>query len=61
MEFERGQEFWLEIKNRLSSAEAGERARGLFIASEIARAHGGTLDVTSAESETRFSFRMPLA
>jgi signal transduction histidine kinase len=34
---------------------------GLFIASEIARAHGGTLDVTSADDETRFSFRMPIA
>jgi signal transduction histidine kinase len=34
---------------------------GLFIASEIARAHGGTLDVTSDASETRFSFRMPIA
>jgi signal transduction histidine kinase len=34
---------------------------GLFIASEIARAHGGTLDVTSVDDETRFSFRMPIA
>jgi signal transduction histidine kinase len=34
---------------------------GLFIASEIARAHGGTIDVTSDESETCFSFRMPIA
>jgi signal transduction histidine kinase len=34
---------------------------GLFIASEIARAHGGTLDVTSVDGETRFSFRMPIA
>ena len=34
---------------------------GLFIASEITRAHGGTLDVTSDANETRFSFRMPIA
>jgi signal transduction histidine kinase len=34
---------------------------GLFIASEVARAHGGTLDVASSEAETRFTFRMPLA
>jgi signal transduction histidine kinase len=34
---------------------------GLYIASEIARAHGGVLDVVSSPSETRFSFRMPLA
>lgn len=32
---------------------------GLFIASEIAKAHGGTLEVNSSESETRFTFRMP--
>jgi signal transduction histidine kinase len=29
---------------------------GLFIASEIARAHGGRLEVTSTEAETRFTF-----
>ena len=33
---------------------------GLYIASEIARAHGGTLAVVSNESETRFTFRMPV-
>jgi signal transduction histidine kinase len=33
---------------------------GLYIASEIARAHGGTIDVTSSPQETRFTFRMPL-
>jgi sigma-B regulation protein RsbU (phosphoserine phosphatase) len=33
---------------------------GLHIASEIAKAHGGVLRVTSAEDETRFTFRMPL-
>ena len=32
---------------------------GLFIASEIARAHGGTLEVTSTSEETRFTFTMP--
>lgn len=32
---------------------------GLYIASEIARAHGGTIDVASSEAETRFTFRMP--
>src|SRR6266853_1374539 len=29
---------------------------GLYIASEIARAHGGTIDVTSSPAETRFTF-----
>ncbi len=33
---------------------------GLYIASEIARAHHGTLDVSSTPEETRFTFRMPI-
>ena len=33
---------------------------GLYIASEIARAHGGTLGVDSSAGETRFTFQMPL-
>ncbi|KQT53568.1 PAS domain-containing sensor histidine kinase [Methylobacterium sp. Leaf456] len=33
---------------------------GLHIASEIAKAHAGTLGVTSTPAETRFTFRMPL-
>lgn len=33
---------------------------GLYIACEIARAHGGSLDVTSDKTETRFTFQMPL-
>lgn len=32
---------------------------GLYIASQIAEAHGGRLDVASDETETRFTFRMP--
>lgn len=31
---------------------------GLFIASEIARAHGGTIDVTSDTSSTRFTLKI---
>jgi sigma-B regulation protein RsbU (phosphoserine phosphatase) len=34
---------------------------GLYIAAEIAKAHGGTLLVTSGHDETRFTFKMPLA
>jgi signal transduction histidine kinase len=34
---------------------------GLYIAREIALAHGGTLHVESRPEETRFVFRMPLA
>jgi sigma-B regulation protein RsbU (phosphoserine phosphatase) len=33
---------------------------GLHIASEIAKAHCGTLTVASSDVETRFTFRMPL-
>jgi phosphoserine phosphatase RsbU/P len=33
---------------------------GLYIASEIARAHNGVLTVSSSPDETRFTFRMPL-
>lgn len=33
---------------------------GLYIVSEIARAHGGALEVVSTETETRFTFTMPL-
>jgi signal transduction histidine kinase len=33
---------------------------GLFISSEIAAAHGGTIEVKSDEIETRFTFRMVL-
>ncbi len=32
---------------------------GLYIAAEIARAHGGEIAVSSDASETRFTFRMP--
>ncbi|WP_193337583.1 GAF domain-containing sensor histidine kinase [Devosia beringensis] len=34
---------------------------GLYIASQIARAHGGTLAVTSTPQESCFTFRMPIA
>ena len=34
---------------------------GLYIASQIAKAHGGTLAVASTPAETRFTFSMPLA
>jgi signal transduction histidine kinase len=33
---------------------------GLYVASEIAQAHGGTLTVSSSPEETRFTFQMPL-
>jgi signal transduction histidine kinase len=33
---------------------------GLYIASEIAKAHGGALTASSSPAETCFTFRMPL-
>lgn len=33
---------------------------GLYIASQIAQAHGGRIDVTSNELETKFTFLMPI-
>jgi sigma-B regulation protein RsbU (phosphoserine phosphatase) len=33
---------------------------GLFIVNEIAKAHGGMMEVTSTEDQTRFTFTMPL-
>jgi sigma-B regulation protein RsbU (phosphoserine phosphatase) len=33
---------------------------GLYIASEIAKAHGGAVSVGSTSDETRFTFRMPI-
>ncbi|WP_445392321.1 GAF domain-containing sensor histidine kinase [Stenotrophomonas pavanii] len=49
------------------SREQGELPRpglglGIYIASEIAKSHGGTLDVQSSESDgTKFTFQMPTA
>ncbi|MES2061872.1 MAG: GAF domain-containing sensor histidine kinase [Bacteroidota bacterium] len=34
---------------------------GLYIASEIAHAHGGTLDVESSKEQTTFTFNIPVA
>jgi hypothetical protein len=36
------------------------RGRKTYIAAEIAKAHGGTIEVNFSEAETRFTFRMPL-
>jgi signal transduction histidine kinase len=44
---------------RMSGQQQG-LGLGLYIASEIARAHGGRIDVTSSPVETRFTYRMPL-
>jgi signal transduction histidine kinase len=46
-----------------ASARPGQQGLGLglYIASEIARAHGGTLAVSSSADETRFTLRMPVS
>jgi signal transduction histidine kinase len=40
---------------------AGHLGLGLFIASDIARAHGGTISVRSSEGTTTFALRLPRA
>ncbi|WP_062560409.1 GAF domain-containing sensor histidine kinase [Paracoccus aminovorans] len=46
---------------RQDGAVHGGLGLGLYIAAQIARAHGGSLSVQSSEAETRFTFSMPLA
>jgi len=45
-----------------ASARPGQQGLGLglYIASEIARVHEGSLEVASSRQETRFTFRMPM-
>lgn len=47
---------------RASAVENGEGlGLGLFIASEIARGHGGVINVSSGPAETKFTLRMPVS
>ncbi len=45
-----------------TQAQPGQQGLGLglYIASQIAKAHGGTLGVTSDDDQTRFVFHMPI-
>jgi phosphoserine phosphatase RsbU/P len=46
---------------RLSAkGRPGRPGIGLYIAAEIARAHHGSIEVSSSAEETRFTFQMPL-
>ena len=64
-----GPEIPVEVRHKLfqpfeqgaSSHANGSLGLGLYIASTIARAHGGTLEVQSSPAQTCFTFRMPLA
>jgi sigma-B regulation protein RsbU (phosphoserine phosphatase) len=47
------------FRGEIGSSQRG-LGLGLHIASEIARAHGGTITVSSDDKETRFTFVMPL-
>jgi K+-sensing histidine kinase KdpD len=52
--------FELSVANTGQPISAGTLERlGLYIAAEIARAHNGTLTVSSTPDETLFTFRMP--
>ena len=42
-----------------SAREAGHLGLGLFIANEVVRAHGGTLDARSAGGKTTFTIHLP--
>ncbi|MDN3596052.1 GAF domain-containing sensor histidine kinase [Zunongwangia endophytica] len=48
------------FKSKAQSNENG-LGLGLYIASEIAKAHNGSLDMESENGETCFTFKMPLA
>ena len=41
-------------------AHVSEQGLGLYICSEIARAHGGSLTASSTPETTTFLFRMPI-
>lgn len=55
-----GQLFQPFARGKIRPGEQG-LGLGLYIASEIARAHGGTLTAASQDGQTRFTFRMPVA
>ena len=46
-------------RNKIRPSQNG-LGLGLYIASEIARAHNGKLECTSTDEETRFTLRMPV-
>ncbi|MGA9658549.1 MAG: HAMP domain-containing sensor histidine kinase [Asticcacaulis sp.] len=56
--FQRGMKL-IETSGETAAADTQGLGLGLYIASEIAKAHKGTLSVQSTPLETRFTFRMP--
>ncbi len=54
------QQLFQPFRRAAVSAHQDGLGLGLYIASEIAKAHGGTLRMTQRDGEIRFVFRMPL-
>ena len=50
----------LAVRPRRGPSQPAGARLGLYISSEIARAHGGRIDVTSTPELTCFTFRMPV-
>ncbi|TQS72541.1 GAF domain-containing sensor histidine kinase [Rhodobacteraceae bacterium] len=50
---------FLPFKHQGAHASHNGLGLGLFIASEIAKGHGGTLEVDTTDARTVFTFRMP--
>lgn len=53
-------QLFLPFRRRKMTPKQDGLGLGLYIASEIAHAHGGTLGVASTDHRTCFTFRMPL-
>lgn len=54
------EKLFLPFKRGDASRDGQGLGLGLYIALEIAKAHGGTIDVSSDDTGTRYTFKMPL-
>ncbi len=55
------EKLFMPFKRGAASSGGQGLGLGLYIALEIAKAHGGTIDVSSNDTGTCFTFRMPSA